>query len=185
MREAVYFWRRTDVEGLERLVLTRSDAGAEARGTVLNLEDGGLRLEHHWVLDAAWRAQQVTVERWGTGGHGRLEMVRTGAGWQVDGVPRPDLDGAEEPDLSVTPFCNSLPIRRLGRGDDATHTLDTAFVDGAALTVQRSRQRYERLGTHRVRYVDLGVSAGFTAELRLDADDFVMRYEHLFERVAG
>ena len=50
------------------------------------------------------------------------------------------------------------------------------------MTVERSRQRYDRLGPDRVRYVDLGVSAGFEADLEVDDDGLVLGYEHLFER---
>ena len=176
---SVLFWRRTDVQGLERLELNRAPDGIVAHGTVLSTEDGGFRLDHHWRLDPAWRALSVSVERWNAQGHGRLVVERADAGWRVDGVSRPDLDGAEEPDLSVTPFCNTLPIRRMRE----SLTLDTAWIDGAALTVARSRQRYERRSASRLRYIDLGLSAGFEADLDVDEEGLVLRYEHLFERV--
>ena len=105
-------------------------------------------------------------------------------GWEVDGLPRPDLDGADEPDLSVTPFCNTFPIRRTPERAGASLALDTAFIDGAALTVTRSRQRYDRQGPGRLRFVDLGVAAGFEADLVVDAEGLVLRCEHLFERVS-
>jgi len=36
-----------------------------------------------------------------------------------------------------------------------------------------------------VRYVDLGLSIGFEADLRVDERGLVVFYEHLFERVAA
>lgn len=183
MSRSILFWRRLDVEGLERLALTVESHAVTAVSTVLCLEDGGFRIDHRWQLDAAWRAQSVVVERWSAQGHGVLRLERAGSGWLVDGIPRADLVGAEEPDLSVTPFCNTFPIRRVPDRAGEGLTLDTAFIDGAALTVARSRQRYERLGPRRVRYVDLGVAAGFEAELEVDGEGIVLRYEQLFERV--
>ena len=112
MPSSVLFWRRFDVEGLERLELTVGPEGVAATSAVIGLEAGGFRLEHRWRLDPDWRAQSVTVERWNAQGHGVLHLERAGTGWRVDGAPRPDLDGAEEPDLSVTPFCNTFPIRQ-------------------------------------------------------------------------
>ena len=179
----VLFWRRIDIAGLERLVLTNGPDGVTVESTVLNAEAGGLRLDHRWRLDPAWRTIAVSVERWNADGHGRLLLERFGDGWRVNGGSRPDLDGAEEPDLSVTPFCNSLPIRRLAEDPAGSLTLDTAFIDGAALTVVRSRQRYERLAADRFRYVDLGVAEGFVADLAVDGEGLVLRYQHLFERV--
>jgi hypothetical protein len=184
MSGSVLFWRRTDVEGLERLELSVGPDGIMATSTVIGLEDGGFRLDHRWRLGADWRAQSVVVERWSELGHGRLLLERAGGGWRVDGAPRPDLEGAEEPDLSVTPFCNTFPIRRmLLPGAPESVTLDTAFIDGPALTVARSRQRYDRQGPGRLRFVDLGLSAGFEADLVVDDDGLVLRYAGLFERI--
>ena len=183
MSRSILFWRRTDVEGIERLELSIENHAVIASSTVICAESGGFRLDHRWRLDADWRAQSVVVERWNAQGHGTLRVERAGGGWQVNGVARTDLDGAEEPDLSVTPFCNTFPIRGLSRGKAASVTLDTAFIDGPALTVARSRQRYDRLGADRVRYVDLGLSRGFEAELVVDDAGLVRTYQHLFERV--
>ena len=184
MSRSVLFWRRTDVEGLERLELAIGPDGIVAAGAVICLEAGGFRLEHRWRLDSDWRTQSVTVERWNSRGHGALRLERAGTGWQVDGHPRPDLEGAQEPDLSVTPFCNTFPIRRTSNVPGERLLLDTAFIDGPTLTVARSSQRYERQGPGRVRYVDLGLSRGFEADLVVDDAGLVLRYEHLFERMA-
>jgi uncharacterized protein len=179
----ILFWRRTGVPGLERLALSVFDDAILAESTVICLEDGGFRLDHRWKLTPDWRALSLEVERWGVAGCARLRLERTDGGWSVDGVRRADLGGAEEPDLSITPFCNTFPIRRTPAGAGESLTLDTCFVDGAAMVVARSRQRYDRLGPDRLRYVDLGLSAGFEAELQVDERGLVLQYQHLFERV--
>ncbi|WP_048647671.1 putative glycolipid-binding domain-containing protein [Nitratireductor soli] len=183
MAKSEFFWRRTDLHGLERLELSVGIGGIEASATTVCLEAGGFRLDHRWRLDTEWRVQSAVVERWNANGHGILRLERSASGWRVDGEARADLDGAEEPDLSVTPFCNTPPIRRLPQTVGARYTLDTAFIDGPALTVARSRQQYVRQGPRHVRYVDLGLSSGFEADLVVDADGMVISYEHLFERV--
>ncbi|WP_029032770.1 putative glycolipid-binding domain-containing protein [Salinarimonas rosea] len=185
MSATVLYWRRTDEEGLERLEIAVEPDGVAVRGTVLCLEAGGLQLDHHWSLDAAWRTRWAFVERRDARGREGLRLERAGRGWTVDGVARPDLDGADEPDLSVTPFCNTLPIRRLAAAPGAALELDVALVDGATLTVTRSRQRYARKGPGLVRFTALGpTSPGFEADLAVDADGLVLRYEYLFERIA-
>jgi uncharacterized protein len=184
MSTAILFWRRTDIEGLERLELIIAPEGVSASSTVICLEAGGFRLDHRWRLDADWRAQSVIVERWSAHGHGSLHLERAETGWRVNGVARPDLEGAQEPDLSVTPFCNPFVIRRIPDAAGESLTLDTAFIDGQALTVARSKQRYVRQGPARVRYIDLGLSRGFEADLVVDEVGLILDYEHLFGRVA-
>src|SRR5687768_6509851 len=183
MSTSVLFWRRTDIEGLERLELAIEPDQVTAVATTICLEAGGFRIDHRWRLDRDWRARSVIVERWNSQGHGVLQLERAGTGWRVDGAVRPDLEGAEEPDLSVTPFCNTFPIRRTPETAGESLTLDTAFIDGLGLTVVRSRQRYDRLGPGRLRYVDLGLSRGFEADLVVDDSGLLLRYEHLFERL--
>jgi hypothetical protein len=183
MNKSVLFWRRTDIEGLERLELVIEPDGVSSTSTVICLEAGGFRLDHSWRLAPDWPAQSVIVERWSAQGHGVLHLERAGRGWRVDGVLRPDLEGADEPDLSVTPFCNTFPIRRTPGGTGSSLPLDTAFIDGPALTVARSSQRYDRQDSRRLRYVDLGLSRGFEADLVVDQAGLVLSYQHLFERV--
>jgi uncharacterized protein len=185
MSKSILFWRRTDLEGFERLELSVEPSGVTALSTVLCVEEGGYRLDHRWQLDAEWRARSVSVERWNARGHGVVRLERMGGGWRVNGDHRPDLDGAEEPDLSVTPFCNTFPIRRTPATPGESLTLDVAFIDGPALSVARSRQRYDRQGPDRLRFVALaGSSRGFEADLVVDEQGLVLHYEHLFERVA-
>jgi uncharacterized protein len=137
----ILYWRRTDVTGLERLSLSVSDDAVLAESTVICLEHDGFRLDHSWRLTPDWRALSLNVERWGPAGHSRMIIERTGGGWSVDGERRPDLDAAEEPDLSVTPFCNTFPIRRTPDGPGTSLTIDTCFVDGLAGGGERGRQR--------------------------------------------
>jgi|SRR5262245_9570601 len=179
-------WRRTDVVGLELLALTIGAERVFAQSTVICIEDGGFRLDHAWELTGDWRAMSLKVVRQDTDGRRALTLERDGNSWRVDGEHRADLDGTEEPDLSVTPFCNTLPIRRMTTAAaSADLTLDTAYVSGADLTVARSRQRYVRQGPRRFRYIDLGLSAGFEADLEVDDLGLVLHYQHLFERVVG
>jgi hypothetical protein len=176
-------WRRLDMVGLELLELGTQSGRIRARSSVICAWNGGFRLDHAWELTPDWRALSLNIVRHDAEGCRTLRLQRDGVGWRVDGARRPDLDGAGEPDLSVTPFCNTLLISRLADGVDASLTVDTAYVNGDDLSVCRSRQRYERLGPGLVRYVDLGVAEGFAADLRIDPDGLVRSYEHLFERV--
>jgi uncharacterized protein len=176
-------WRRIDMIGLELLALRRGAERVWAESSVICAWGGGFQLNHAWELTSDWRTLSLQVERRDTNGRRTLTLERDGGGWHVDGKRRSDLDGAAEPDLSVTPFCNTLVIRKLPAVDDASLTVDTAYVNGDNLTVARSRQQYDYKAPGLFRYIDLGLAAGFEADLQVDEEGLVQRYEHLFERV--
>jgi hypothetical protein len=183
-RPTLICWRRIDMISLELLALRTGTEGVWAESSVICAVDGGFRLDHAWELTRDWRALSLRIERRDANGRRRLTLERDGRGWCVDGEHRPDLDGVDDPDLSVTPFCNTLVMRRIPAVDGASLTVDTAYVNGDDLTVTRSRQRYDCKGPGRFRYIDLGVAAGFEADLQVDEEGLVQHYEHLFERVA-
>jgi hypothetical protein len=178
-------WRRLDAPGLELLALKRDAGGVSAESCVICGWDGGYRLDHRWKLTPDWRARSLWIGRWDASGERVLTLDRVDGGWQVNGERRGDLDGADEPDLSVTPFCNTLVMRKVPTLPGASLTVDTAWVNGDDLTVSRSSQRYDYQGPGRFRYIDLGVSAGFEADLRVDEERLIEYYEHLFERVTA
>lgn len=47
----ILFWRRTDVSGLERLMLDISAEAVLAVSTVVCVEDGGFQIDHRWRFD--------------------------------------------------------------------------------------------------------------------------------------
>jgi hypothetical protein len=181
--EKMLCWRRVDMTGLELLSLRMADDAIRAVSTTICGWNGGFRIDHVWLLTPDWHAVSLHVERRGADGLRVLTLERDHDGWRVDGTRRPELDAAIEPDLSVTPFCNTLVMRKLRAEEGADLTLDVAYVDGDDLTVSRSRQRYVCRSPKLFRFIDLGLSKGFEADLQVDDERLVVRYEHLFERV--
>jgi hypothetical protein len=170
-------WRRLDQPGLETLRLTRAGEGWRAQSLIV---DGGAKpfgMTCDWRLDPVWRSLRVKLDLLDANGEHTLEIERAGPdSWLVNGEARPDLEGCLEVDVSATPFCNGLALRRLGREPGE---LTALYVLASDLSVQPSRQRYERAGEN-WRYVDLGAAKGFTAVLRFDDDLVVRDYEGLF-----
>jgi hypothetical protein len=106
-----------------------------------------------------------------------LERSEEDGAWTANGEPLPHVEGALDVDLALSPLTNYMPIARLG-DEPADHVM--AWVDVPSLEVTRSGQRYEPIGPLRVRFV--GLDDGFTAELDLDADGFVLHYPELAGR---
>ncbi|MDT0353054.1 putative glycolipid-binding domain-containing protein [Pseudonocardia sp. DSM 45834] len=115
--------------GLERLSLSVAVDVVTAESTVICTEDGGFRPDHRWTLTRDWRSFSLDVERRRRVGHVRVGVERLDGGWKVDGVSRPDLDGAEEPDLSVTPSATpSRLAERRTTWEPASHSTPATWT---------------------------------------------------------
>lgn len=181
MPPTTIFWKRTDVHGLERLHI--SPGREAAKGVIINVENGGAEVRHHWKFADDWQVLALNVQRCDREGEHQLHIGRQGKGWTVNGKERPELDGTELVDLSLTPFCNTFPISRMLNDELDTVTFDVVYIDGDTLKVSRSRQAYDQLGAGQFRYRDLGLSSGFQARLLVDRDGLVAEYPGLFKRV--
>jgi hypothetical protein len=183
--ERVYCWRRLDAPGLELLRVAPASHGVDVRSDLIHFGEEPFALRYRWMLDEDWST--LSLELHVRGKEPRtLAIERIGdSAWLVDGRIRSNLDACEEIDLAATPFCNTLALRRFAHQPGGAGTLTALYVSFPDLDLAPSPQRYERLGTHSFKYVDLGAQRGFEATLEIDDDGIVRRYEGLFELLGG
>jgi hypothetical protein len=180
-------WAALAWPGTEHLRVTRSDDGVRADGLIVAVLDGQpLRLHYEIRCDASWACRTLTVAS-------PLEPARTvelrgdGQGhWATGtGAPVSALQGCVDVDIAVTPFTNTLPIRRLGLAAGAGAEIVVVYVDVPTLAVRAQRQRYTcvRRGPEGSRWRYDNVVSAFTAELVVDAEGFVIEYPGLWHRI--
>jgi hypothetical protein len=108
-------WHGWTGQSTEHLVLRErsSDVVADA-AIVAATDDGPFAVRYRIVCDSAWRVREVAIMP--IGDDYAIELTSDGIGNWLEGTdaPRPDLQGAIDIDLSITPFTNTLPIRRYG-----------------------------------------------------------------------
>ena len=185
------YWSPWEDPGLEHLHLTVSPDGVEALGLILRMREGRhFRCRYELQTDPEWRRRSLTFAVMPAGSGGppkRVEIESDGQGnWRVDGERRADLAGCSDVDIQVSPFTNSLPIRRLGLAEGESAEISAAYLWVPELKVEADAQRYTRLeddGAAGGRYRYDAVGDDFTAELPVDGDGLVMDYPDLFRRV--
>lgn len=101
----------------------------------------------------------------------------------MDGELRPDLDGAREVDISVSPLSNTLPIRRLNLAVGESADIITAYLTLPDLTVTFDPQRYTRLSEREYLYESR--DSDFRRTITVDDTGLVIDYPGLFERQEG
>jgi hypothetical protein len=137
--------------------------------------EGPVEIRFTVRADGSWatRATSVRVAR------RSIELRADGlGGWSVEGTDRADLHGCTDVDLEFTPATNTLPIRRLGLEPGQSAEIEAAWVRVPSLDVERSVQRYERLGERRFRYS----SGDFAAVLDVDEHGLVLDYPPFWVR---
>jgi hypothetical protein len=185
-------WAPWDTPGLEHLEL---EVGAEtitADGAILGLAaDKAFRVSYQVTCDATWGVRAADIATSQPSVHS-LRLRSNGEGrWMTEaGEPLPALDGCMDIDLAVTPFTNTLPIRRLNLRPGEAAELAVVYIDAPTLEVTAVRQRYTCLARAadggRYRFEALPYPAlpqGFLAELSVDAEGLVEDYPPLFRRI--
>lgn len=184
--ERVVTWRVTPSAGLDtawvKLGKTRLAARGRAVGTdpfpywvsyELETDHGFVTRRLHVTIDSA---QETRV----------LELRHQAGTWTADGVALPGLEGAEDCDLGLCPFTNTMPIRRHAlHMRPGRHEFLMAWVAVPELTVHPSRQTYTHLGISsdgaQVRYE----SGDFSSDLTVDQDGLVIDYPQLATRIGA
>lgn len=172
-------WAALVSPGTEELVLHTEDGVISADSVVEGGRAGeSVRVSYHLELDPAWQVRRVAVQD----RDGRVDLLREPDGTWRDGngVTLPALAGCTDVDISVTPFTNTLPIRRLQLAAGESAEIRVVYIQSPGLNVRPVRQQYTNLGDGRYRYEAL--ETGFAAVLTVDADGLVIEYPGLFRR---
>jgi len=169
-------WRTWDHEHLETLTLRWENEGWTATGEV-----GREAITYVIRLSATWQARQFLLFRdldepdlWlGADGTGRWGVM--------NGAHRHDLAGCTDIDLPVTPFTNSIPIRRLALDVGGDAEVTAATIDVGTLGVVIIPHRYERLSARRFRRTNL--DSGDATEFDVDTYGLVHDEPDAFHRL--
>lgn len=177
-------WKSLTGPSLEYFSLLRAGSSFRGEGTVLKLEDGvPLKVQYAVTCDAAWRTRQLTVSLRSGETERKLHLGVDGRqGWWQDGREVAALRGCVDVDLSITPFTNTLPIRRFGLAVGETRELIAAWVRFPELTLAPLSQRYTCLAKDRYLYEN--TDGSFSAELRVDDLWMVTTYAGGWERIS-
>ena len=175
--------------GLEHLHLLQHDDGNVVDSVVIGMEnETPFRLWYEIHTDKDWRVQQCTLRLLGASNQ-EITLNADSKGHWTDaaGVPLSALDRCIDVDISVTPFTNTLPIRRLSLQPGQSADLLVAYITVPMLEVRMMQQRYSCL-EHRVdgglyRYESL--NSGFTRDLLVDAQGLVIDYPGIWKRIGS
>ena len=179
-------WLGIDEPTIEHLHLREAGSYIIADGLVVGLADSRpLRLSYALHCDQHYQVERATI-RLLTPPRRTIALRRTDDGQWTDerGSLLPQLSGCSDLDIAVTPFTNTLPIRRLALAPDAAAAIAVAYVDVPSLTLRAAPQRYTclRRTAQGAVYRFESLDSDFTANVEVDAAGLVVTYPGLFQR---
>jgi uncharacterized protein len=187
MIERTAIWQPWHGVGLEHLRLVEGNNGAIADSLIIWVVDSqSIRLRYEIRVDAVWRVREANIDMW-LPTYRQLKLRSNGCGRWTDaaGQPVDRLDGCVDIDLTVTPFTNTLPIRRIRLEQGESEEISVAYIEVPELSVRLARQRYTYLGMRGdgglYRYE--GLENGFKTELQVDASGIVLDYPGIWRRL--
>ncbi len=176
-------WRQLAGIGAEHLVLSLDGKIRADSLAVGEIESTAYRIHYELECDAGWNVQRVRVEDLLNGKVVSLARGEDNRWSDGEGRPLPEFDGCTDVDIMITPFTNTLPIRRLNLKAAEAREIAVVYVGLPGLQVSRFDQRYTCLGVDAngglYRYDSL--KSGFKANLRVDTDGLVVDYPNIFE----
>ncbi len=175
-------WEQLQHRGLEHLVLHQGRL-IEADGLAVGiLESAPYRIQYRIVCDAAWNAQSL-IARNLLAGKG-FALTREGHEWFDEQHHTIEvLHGCLDVDIMVTPFTNTLPIKRLNLAAGQSQEISVVYVQVPELGISKFGQKYTCISRDKgggiFKYESL--KSGFTADLSIDEDGLVVDYPGIFK----
>ena len=168
-------------ESLEHLDIRPDGGGLIASGLIAGTAaNRAYGLTYRLMISDAWHVREAHLQL--TTGRS-LHLLNHGAGaWWVNGHARPDLHACIDIDIQATPLTNTLPIRRLSLRRDEGATIRPVYIRVPALTAEGGLQRYTALEPGSL-YRFESLDSGFTADLPVDPEGFVLDYPEVFRRL--
>ncbi|GAB3494145.1 putative glycolipid-binding domain-containing protein [Spirosoma knui] len=176
-------WQAIDWIGLEQFTFTPKADVFVGAGQLIGLyENNPYSIYHQVQIDTQWRVRELIIKMpdWDEAG---IHLFTDGDGhWQDPlGMLLPELTGCLDVDITLTPFTNTLPIKRLKLLPGQSQRIDVVYVQLPEGRINRVEQIYTRLNADRYRFQQPALE--FSADIQVDPAGFVVDYPDLFRRV--
>lgn len=154
------------------------------QGTAVFIEDGiPGRLDYKILCTPRWETLKADVSGWVGGNKIKLNIERSPShAWKLNGKGVPEVKGCLDIDLSFSPSTNLLPIRRLNLEPGQDAKVRAAWLTFPHLGLQPLVQWFRRESRTRYAYRS---DNGFSTELEVNAEGFVLDYPPLWTEAKG
>ena len=182
--QANLLWTGREYYSLENCVVNVDHRGATVDSEIVGMYENSLyRVGYRIITSPSWEVTsfELTTQVFDKRKSYGYQSDGKGA-WTCDGKPCPEFSGCIDVDIPLTPFTNTLPIRRLQLEVGQTQEIRVLYLDVLAREFKPVRQKYHRLSGSQYQYEN--VPNDFEAVITVDGDGLVVDYPELFTRTS-
>jgi uncharacterized protein len=182
-------WTGREYHSLENCLVHTNEIGNYITATIVGYyEEKIYQVNYHIQTNNAWETLSVDISCRHSDQQWHIHLKGDGKGnWQSDDmttkqfkIPLEQLQGCIDVDIPLTPFTNTLPIRRLQLMPGQEHIIKVIYLDLLAQQITPVQQRYKRIADKAYHYEN--IPNDFEADIEVDDQGLVVDYPLLFVR---
>lgn len=178
----IIVWEGTDWKSIECLSWREEDKEWTITSHITGFIEGlPFGIYYTIELDSKWQAQHFLISDLNNPDNVIDLYSDTKGKWFDRDEAVNALEGCMDIDITLTPFTNTLPLRRLDPEKGKRTRIEVLYVRLPEFTFEKVEQYYTKLDDNK--YLFEMPEIDFKAELQVDANKMVMDYPGLFKRI--
>ena len=172
-------WTGKEYSSMENCILTEARNSIEIDSTIIGSAEGHIfKVEYRISTNATWETTLVTLKTQFRDAVESNRLEKRDGYWFLNERPVPDFKDICDVDISLTPFTNSLPIRRLQFKSGERQKIEVIYFDLLERTIQPAIQFYTRESVNK--YIFENADGSFKKTITVDESRLVENYPELF-----
>ncbi|AST96619.1 putative glycolipid-binding domain-containing protein [Shouchella clausii] len=175
----LYIWENIEHKGLEYLKVKYSSNNISVTSTIIDPLESN-KIEYEVILTRNWNFIRLKLTNDKLKDELLLSKDSNGKWLDGNNIELDHLVGANDIDLSCTPFTNTLPINRCDWTKDEPLHLEMVFIDASNLNVKKTQQTYRLINNNLTNKVFNYSSGSFESVILVNNNGFVLDYPGYF-----
>jgi uncharacterized protein len=177
-------WSGREYYSLENCFVSTAGSDWQISSVIIGMyKESIYKVEYLIRTTRKWETRSIELRSWNANTFRELKLEGDGMGvWHSDGKELDAFKGCIDVDISLTPFTNTLPIKRLQLPENESQEIKVIHFDVLADEIRSVTQCYTRLPEKKYRFEN--VPNDFEADIEVDEFGLVIDYPQLFVRSA-
>jgi hypothetical protein len=178
-------WTGIEYYSIENCLVTINKDFTLVHSAVVGRYHGKVyNVDYRIVANQFWQTTSLEINFCINGIKGHIKLEGSGQGnWKLNGEQCEKFNGCIDVDIPLTPFTNTLPIRRLKLSPGHSQEIFVIYCDLLENDIYPVRQKYVCVSDTMYHYEN--IPNDFEADIEVDDAGIVVDYPVLFKRTAA